>query len=84
VQRLDGRDRRDPPALAPGQELDDGAGIGAAGVRVADRGGEEFQEAELRALAGDRDECWEVSWFGDRDELIQGCASPPRPRSPKR
>ena len=32
VERLDGRDRGDPPALAPGQEFAHGAGVGAARV----------------------------------------------------
>ena len=56
VERLDGRDRGDAPALAPFEEFSHSAGVGAAGVGVADRGGEEFQEADLRPLAGRCDE----------------------------
>ena len=41
---------------APGQEFIGGAGIGPARVQVADIGGEEFEEAHRRALAGDDDE----------------------------
>jgi hypothetical protein len=39
--------------LAPGQELADRLRIGAAGVAVADVGGEKLDEALLRARAGD-------------------------------
>jgi hypothetical protein len=37
---------------APGQEFAHGAAIGAARVRVADVGCEEFEEADARLLAG--------------------------------
>jgi enoyl-CoA hydratase/carnithine racemase len=40
---------------AVGQEFIGGAGIGPARVRVADVGGEEFEEAHAGALAGDGD-----------------------------
>ncbi len=56
VQRLHGRDRRHAMILAPGQEVGHGAAVGAARVRVADVGGEEFKEAERGALAGSGDQ----------------------------
>ena len=56
VHRLDGGDRRHAGARAPGQKFLRGAGIGPARVRVADVGGEEFEEAHAGALAGGRDE----------------------------
>jgi hypothetical protein len=56
MERLNPGDRGYPPALAPGQEIDGGAGIGPPRVGVADVGGEEFQEADLRPLAGGRDD----------------------------
>jgi hypothetical protein len=42
---------------------------GAARVRVADVGGEEFQEAHASPLAGGGDECRQRG-RGDRDELV--------------
>ena len=42
--------------VAPGQELGAGAGVGAARVRVADGGGEEFEEARARLVAGGGDQ----------------------------
>jgi hypothetical protein len=56
VHRLDGADRRHAGGRAPGQEFIGGAGIGPARVRVADVGGEEFEEAHRGALAGSGDE----------------------------
>ena len=49
VQRLHVGDRRDAGALAPGQEFPRRLRVGAARVRVADVGGEEFEEARRRA-----------------------------------
>jgi len=45
VYGLHGRDRAHAVILAPGQELAHRLRIGAAGVAVADVGGEKFQEA---------------------------------------
>ena len=48
-----------PPSEPPtgsGQKFIGGTGIGAARVRVADVGGEEFEEAHRGALAGSGDE----------------------------
>jgi hypothetical protein len=56
VHRLDGADRRHAHARAPRQEFIGGAGIGAAGVRVTDVGGEEFEEAYAGSFAGGDDE----------------------------
>ena len=56
VHRLHGGDRRHAGGRAPGQEFIGSAGIGAARVRVADVGGEEFEEAHAGALAGGGDE----------------------------
>ena len=52
VHRLDGADRRHAGARAPGQEFIGGAGVGPAGVRVADVSREEFAEAHAGLLAG--------------------------------
>ena len=56
MHRLDGGDRRHAGIGAPGQEFLRGAGIGAARVRVADVGREEFEKAHAGALAGGRDQ----------------------------
>jgi len=56
VHRLHGRDRGHTVSLAPGQELDNRLRIGAPGVAVADVGAEEFEKAQLRALASGGDE----------------------------
>ena len=56
MERLNADDRGHPPALAPGQEIDDGAGVGSPRVGIADVGGEEFQEADLSPLASRCDE----------------------------
>ena len=69
MHRLNGADRRHPCARAPGQEFIGGAGIGAARVRVADIGGEEFEEAHAGALAGGGDELGHA-WCGYWDELV--------------
>ena len=52
VQRLHVVDRGDAGALAPGQKFPRRLRIGAARVLIADVGGEEFQKADLGALAG--------------------------------
>ena len=56
VQRQHAVDRRDAAALAPCQEFPRRLRVGAARVDVADVGGEEFEEADLRALAGGVDQ----------------------------
>jgi hypothetical protein len=45
------------------------AGIGAARVRVADVGREEFEEAHRGAFTGGGDKRWQ-RWRPDRDELV--------------
>jgi hypothetical protein len=55
VHRLDYGDRGQADARAPSQKFLCGAGIGAARVRVADIGGEEFEEAHRGAFAGGGD-----------------------------
>lgn len=42
----------EPPIFPPAQKVTDSVAVGSSGVRVANRGGEEFQEAQLRFLAG--------------------------------
>jgi hypothetical protein len=54
---------------APRQKFPDGAAVGSARVRVADVGGEEFQEADARLVAGG----------GDHGRLIR---LPARTRAP--
>jgi hypothetical protein len=56
VHRLHGRDRWHAGGGAPGQKFLSGPGVGAARVRVANLGGEEFEEAHRGALAGSGDE----------------------------
>jgi len=51
MHALDRRKLPYPSRGKPVEELDGGARIGAAGVRIADIGGEEFKEAIGRALA---------------------------------
>ena len=69
VHRLHGADRRHADARTPGQKFIRGAGIGSARVRVADVGGEEFEEARRGTLAGGGDKRRErgrpigTSWF---------------------
>ena len=53
---LDRRELRDAFRLKPVEEFRRGARIGAAGVRVADVGGEEFEEAIRRARTGGGDQ----------------------------
>ena len=56
MHRLHSADRTHAGGGAPGQKFVRGAGIGAAGVRIADIGSEEFEEARSGVLAGGRDE----------------------------
>jgi hypothetical protein len=56
VHRLDGGDRRQADASAPGQEFLDGAVVGPSRVRVADIRGEEFEKAGRGTLAGGGDD----------------------------
>jgi hypothetical protein len=65
--RREGAEVMNSPPLAPGQKAADGAGVGLAGVRVANGGGEEFDEAPRRALAGVRNQGWEASGQGQDD-----------------
>jgi hypothetical protein len=51
MHALDRREPRDAARLEPIEEFDGGARIGAARVRIADIGGEEFKEAIGGALA---------------------------------
>jgi len=50
MQRLHRSNRGHRVILVPGQEVRYGAGLGAAGVRVAQGGGEEFQEEDASSL----------------------------------
>jgi len=50
------RAERAPPCFAPGEELAAGAGVGAAGIRVANVGGEEVDIAPGGRLAGGGDQ----------------------------
>jgi hypothetical protein len=52
VKRLDIDQRHDPGGVEPGEEVRHRPVIGHAGVLVADGGGEEFQEAPHRGIAG--------------------------------
>ena len=56
MHTLDRREPRDAARLNPIEKLRRRARIGAAGVRVANVGGEEFKEAIGRALADGGDE----------------------------
>jgi len=56
MHRVDGGDRRNAGALALGRKASHVAGIGAARVEIADRGGEEFQEAPAGPIAAGGDE----------------------------
>ena len=56
MHALDGGDVRDAARLQPIEEFHGGARIGAARVRIADIGGEEFKEAIGGALADGGDE----------------------------
>jgi hypothetical protein len=56
VERLDVDELADLVAVDPGKEIRDGPVIGHAGIPVADGGGEEFQEAARRGVAGGGDD----------------------------
>jgi hypothetical protein len=58
AHRPHGADRRDAGARASGQKFIGGSGRRPAGVRVADVGGEDFEEADAGALASGGDERW--------------------------
>jgi hypothetical protein len=58
VQRLDGG-QGEVVGLAPGEEIAGGTGVGFPSVRVADGGGEEFEEPLCRPLSGVGDDCGE-------------------------
>ena len=60
--------QRHPGNGGPSQKFLGRPVIGPPGVRVADVGGEEFEETHRRALAGGNDDCWQL-WRADRDEL---------------
>jgi hypothetical protein len=66
MHRLDGGQGK---AFAPGEELRAGAGIGGAGVRVADGNGEKLDIAHSGALAriADQGRHHQLSNPGDRD-----------------
>ena len=67
MQRLDLTDRGQPDAAAPGEEVFGRPAIGTPGVRVADPGDEEFEEAQLGRIAGGGDEGWgdgQAGWGG--------------------
>lgn len=49
-----------PLLFAPIKELRDGVSVRSSGVFVADVGGEEFNEAPSRLLAGAHDQCRET------------------------
>jgi hypothetical protein len=55
-QRLDADELVDAVLLEPGEEVAHGPVIGGARVLLADRGGEEFEEAARRMLAGGCDD----------------------------
>jgi hypothetical protein len=56
MHRLDGGDRRHAQLDASGEKIRGRPVIGASRAWVADIGGEEFEEAHRRVLAGGRDE----------------------------
>jgi hypothetical protein len=58
VQRLDVRELAKLIMLTPGEEPADRMQIAHAGILVADGGGEEFQEAASRLIAGVGDDLW--------------------------
>ena len=61
--------------VAPGEEPAAGPVIGHAGVLVADRGGEEFQEAARRAVAGVGDDRRHDDRGRDGGEIRGGLAA---------
>ena len=67
MQRLDGGDAGHGRLGAPRQEIRHGAAIGAARVRVADGGGEEFQEAHRGVFAGGGDQGRQATVCQDRN-----------------
>jgi hypothetical protein len=69
VHRLDGRDRRHAAMLALGQELSNRLRVGAAGVAIADIGGEEFEEPDARLVAGCDDESGGGLGRPEKDQL---------------
>src|ERR1700730_13642817 len=62
------RNRGKSVLLAPGEEFRNRAAIGAARVRVADVGNEEFPKARLRAVAGRGDKGGGA--VGEGDDLV--------------
>ena len=52
VMRAHRRERRDVLGVEPGEERAHGDGVGGAGVRVADVGGEEIEKPQAGVLAG--------------------------------
>src|SRR5262249_33106890 len=69
VHRLHAGDRWHAGIVAPGQKFLRRPRIGAARVRIADVGREEFEKAHRRALAGGGDEGRQRG-RADRDELV--------------
>jgi hypothetical protein len=69
MNRLDVGDRGNFRALTPSQKFPDIAPIGAARMRVADSGREEFKEAFLRLLAGGGDQGGRLE-VADGDKLV--------------
>ena len=69
MHALDRREPRDAARLQPIEEFDGGARIGAARVRIADIGGEEFKEAIGGALADGGDK-GRGAVGDDGDELV--------------
>ena len=67
MHALDGGDVRDAARLQPIEEFHGRARIGAARVRIADIGGEEFKKTIGRALASGGDEGGGA--IGEDDEL---------------
>jgi hypothetical protein len=71
IDALDGRELRHAARLKPVEEVQSRARVGAARVRVANVGGEEFKEAIGGALATSGDEGGSAVGE-DRNELIHG------------
>ena len=69
MHALDRRELPYPSRGKPIEELDGGARIGSARVRIADIGGEEFKEAIGGALADGGDKGG--GSVGEEDKLIQ-------------
>jgi hypothetical protein len=64
MQRRNICERRHAGIGAPTEEFSDGAAVGAAGVRIADVGGEEFQKTDAGVVTGGGDQ--------DRNEAGMG------------